>query len=137
MTPRLEEANRLLRLARRDQETFDLLLPLPQANLAALGFHAQQAAEKSLKAIATLRGIEVRRTHDLAALGQAILDDGGTLPLPTDELRRLNPFAVEFRYNDEVMPKIAREELNSLLRTLLEWARMVVAESETNSEPRQ
>ncbi len=56
MTPRLEEAKRLLRLARRDQETFDLLLPLPQANLAALGFHAQQAAEKSLKAIATLRG---------------------------------------------------------------------------------
>ena len=135
MTPQLEEAKRLLRLARRDQETFDLLLPLAQANLAALGFHAQQATEKSLKAIATLRGIEVRRTHDLVALGQAILDDGGTLPLPTDDLRRLNPFAVEFRYNDEVMPIITREELNSLLRTLLDWARLLAAESETDSEP--
>lgn len=29
MTPQLEEAHRLLRLARRDQETFDLLFPLP------------------------------------------------------------------------------------------------------------
>ena len=41
MTPQLEEAQRLLRLARRDRETFDLLLPLPKASLAALGFNAQ------------------------------------------------------------------------------------------------
>ena len=68
MTPRLEEAKRLLRLARRDQEIFHLLLPLPQANLAVLGLHAQQTTERSLKAIATLRDIEVRRTHDLAAI---------------------------------------------------------------------
>lgn len=81
--------------------------------------------------------VEVRRTHDLAALGQSILNDGGTLPLPTDELRRLNPFALGFRYNDEVMPKIAREELNSMVTTRLDWARRVVAESEKNSEPRQ
>ena len=55
--------------------------------------------------------------------------------MPTDDLRRLNPFAVEFRYNDEVMPIITREELNSLLRTLLDWARLLAAESETDSEP--
>ncbi len=42
MTPPLEEAQRLLRLAQRDRKTFDLLLPLPQASLAALGFLAQQ-----------------------------------------------------------------------------------------------
>jgi hypothetical protein len=43
MTPQLEEAYRLLRLARRDQETLDLLFPLAKASLAALGFSAQQA----------------------------------------------------------------------------------------------
>lgn len=43
MTPPREEAQRLLRLARRDRETFDLLQPLPQASLAALGFLAQQS----------------------------------------------------------------------------------------------
>lgn len=57
MTPQREEALRLMRLARRDQGTFELLLPLPTANLAALGFHAQQAAEKALKAVAVLRGL--------------------------------------------------------------------------------
>jgi HEPN domain-containing protein len=84
MTPRLEEARRLLRLARRDGETFSLLLPLPRASVAALGFHVQQAAAKSLKAVSVLRGLEARRTHDLAALGQAILDHGGALPLKVD-----------------------------------------------------
>jgi HEPN domain-containing protein len=100
MTPQREEAQRLLRLARRDCETFDLLLPLPKASLAALGFHAQQAAEKSLKAVAVLAGLEVPRTHDLAALGQALLDTGNSLPLTIDQLRGLNPFAVEYRYDD-------------------------------------
>jgi HEPN domain-containing protein len=56
MTPPREEARRLLRLARRDRETFDLLLPLLQANLAALGFLAQQSVEKALKAVAVYLG---------------------------------------------------------------------------------
>lgn len=62
MTPQREEALCLLRLAKRDRETFDLLLPLPKASLAALGFHAQQAAEKALKAVAVSLGLEVPRT---------------------------------------------------------------------------
>jgi len=128
MTPQLEEAHRLLRLARRDRDTFGLLLPLPQASLAALGFHAQQACEKALKAVATLRGIEIRRTHDLAALGQLIVDDGGNLPLPIDALRQLNPFAVEFRYDDELVPAISRETIGSTLSVLLGWAETLISE---------
>lgn len=57
MTPQREEALRLLRLARRDRETFDLLLPLQKAGLAALGFHAQQASEKALKAAMVSLGL--------------------------------------------------------------------------------
>jgi HEPN domain-containing protein len=122
MTPQREEALRLLRLARRDRETFDLLLPLPKASLAALGFHAQQAAEKALKAVATLLGREVPRTHDLAALGQAVLDSGTALPLTVDRLRSLNPFAVEYRYDDELIPAIAREALATMLAAVMDWA---------------
>lgn len=121
MTPQLEEAQRLLRLARRDRETFALLLPLERASLAALGFHAQQAAEKALKAIAVLHGIAAPRTHDLAALGQALLDNGNDLPLSIDELRILNPFAVEYRYDDEVIPAISREQLDAQLTALFTW----------------
>ena len=122
MTPQREEALRLLRLARRDRDTFELLLPLPKASLAALGFHAQQAAEKALKAVAVLLGLEVPRTHDLAALGQAVLDNGTALPLTVDQLRSLNPFAVEYRYDDELIPATSREALAATLAVVIDWA---------------
>lgn len=122
MTPALEEAHRLLRLAVRDSDTFALLLPLPKATMAALGFHAQQAVEKALKAVCTRHNIEVRRTHDLTALGQAVLDHGTALPVSLDELRSLNPFAVEFRYDDEITSSMRREDLDALLRVMLSWA---------------
>lgn len=128
MTPALEEASRLLRLARRDRETFELLMPLSRASVAALGFHAQQSVEKALKAVCALRGIEVRRTHDLAALGQAILDAGDALPLPLDELRVLNPFAVEFRYDDEIISTMTRGELDARLAVILTWASRCIDE---------
>lgn len=122
MTPEIEEALRLLRLARRDLDTADLLLPLSRATVAAIGFHAQQCAEKALKAVCAMRAIEVRRTHDLAALGHAILDDGGSLPVSVDDLRSLNPFAVEFRYAEDIAPALARDEVAKLAATVLRWA---------------
>lgn len=129
MTLQLEEAWRLLRLARRDRETFGLLLPMERASLAALGFHAQQAAEKALKAVATLRGIAAPRTHDLAALGQALLDDGAALPLSVDELRALNPFAAEYRYDDEIIPATTREQLDIQLTAIFAWVEQLVPKS--------
>ena len=124
MTPALEEAHRLLRLALRDSDTFDLLLPLPKATMAAMGFHAQQAVEKALKAVCTLRNIEVRRTHDLAALAQALVVDGATLPISVDEFRTLNPFAVEYRYDDEITSPMTREELSDIVAKVLAWAQL-------------
>ena len=122
MTPALEEAQRLLRLARRDQATFALLKPLPQAAVAALGFHAQQTVEKALKSVCTARGLEVRRTHDLAALAQTLLDDGCDLPLAVDDLRALNPFAVEYRYDDELVSALSRDALDTTVTAVLHWA---------------
>lgn len=127
MTPAREEAQRLLRLALRDSDTFNLLLPLPQAGVAAIGFHAQQSIEKALKAIGTLLGLEVRRTHDLVALAQVLVDSGQPLPLSVDQLRQLNPFAVEFRYDDEFNVSITRTELSNIVENVLGWAQSLMA----------
>ena len=124
MTPALEEAHRLLRLALRDRDTFELLLPLPKATLSAIGFHAQQAVEKALKTVCTLRNIEVQRTHDLAALAQALVVDGVALPISVDEFRTLNPFAVEYRYDDEITSSMTREGLKSSVVKVLAWAQL-------------
>ena len=122
MTPAHEEAARLLRLAQRDRETFGLLKPIPQANLAALGFHAQQSIEKALKAVCVLRDIEFRRTHDLVALAELIRGSDMDLPVSVDSLRLINPFAVEFRYDDEIVPSITRDELEAFVMKVLSWA---------------
>lgn len=125
MTPALEEAQRLLRLARRDRGTFELLLPLPQASMAAIGFHAQQAVEKAIKSVCVMHGLEVRRTHDLAALAQTLSDAGQALPVSLDDFRQLNPFAVEFRYDDEFNTSMTREALAATVHQVLAWAQQV------------
>jgi HEPN domain-containing protein len=122
MTPHAEEAGRLLRLAKRDQGTFSLLLSLPQSELSALGFHAQQSAEKALKAVTVHAALTVPRTHDLVALGSLLTDSGVDLPLSADELRLLNPFAVEFCYDDEIVALVTRDQLAGMLAAILEWA---------------
>jgi HEPN domain-containing protein len=61
------------------------------------GFHAQQAAEKALKAWLTLLKDEYPKTHDLSLL-LTLLETRGQDVTPYLELIELNPFAVQYRY---------------------------------------
>jgi len=61
-------------------------------------FHAQQCAEKYLKAILTFQQAPFPRTHDLAALGVLCQQNGIILPISDDDLERLSAYAVEIRY---------------------------------------
>ena len=61
-------------------------------------FHAQQCAEKYLKAILTFQQAPFPRTHDLAALGVLCQQNGIILPISDDDLERLSVYAVEIRY---------------------------------------
>ena len=63
------------------------------------GFHAQQAAEKMLKAILTYEGIEFPFTHRLSDLLDLLKDNQINVPDTFEELRFLTPFAVDFRYD--------------------------------------
>ncbi len=60
-------------------------------------FHAQQCAEKYLKALLVLRGLDFPKTHDLEALA-ARLKNGGSLGLSPDELAHLKRYATATRY---------------------------------------
>jgi len=61
MTPQREEALRALRLADRDVAAFEVLSRHPEVPPAMACFHAQQAVEKSLKAVLFSRLVEFRR----------------------------------------------------------------------------
>jgi HEPN domain-containing protein len=61
-------------------------------------FHAQQAAEKMLKALLLHRGVPAPRTHDLAALlEQCVMQDERAEALRGSCLL-LNPYSVDARY---------------------------------------
>lgn len=132
MTPCIEEALRLLALAKRDLETFRILHEHPRSTLEAKGFHAQQAVEKALKAVLTSRDVAFPRTHNLEELANLIADSGLAPPLPPRELRRLNPFAVEARYSDPLVPLVSGEEAGNIAAGAVEWANDLI-HSQTNS----
>ena len=63
-------------------------------------YHAQQAAEKYLKALIVFHGREPRKIHDLIALLADCLGDAPDLAAFEEDLRTLNLYSVEARYPD-------------------------------------
>jgi hypothetical protein len=65
---------------------------------AVLGFHAQQAVEKLLKALISARSVAFELTHNLLRLEKSLRDLGESLPQTPVTLSDLSDFAVEYRY---------------------------------------
>lgn len=63
-----------------------------------MGFHAQQAVEKALKAAIAKRNEEFPFTHDIGLLMQLCQDAGLNLPVDLSEADRLTPYAAAIRY---------------------------------------
>jgi HEPN domain-containing protein len=122
MTPQREEAERYLRLARRDEAAFLALLEIPAVDFSVACFHAQQASEKALKAAMCLLGVEFRRTHDLEALAGQLADAGSVPVIAVEDLRRLTPYAVEFRYDDEAIALLDPKSARRIVAEVLAWA---------------
>ena len=61
-------ARRFLTLADRDIKAFRKLSDDPEIDDEVVGFHAQQAVEKCLKAVLAKHRVEQRKTHDLQRL---------------------------------------------------------------------
>lgn len=70
-------------------------------NYDAVCFHAQQCAEKYLKAFLQEADITFRRTHDLSDLLNSALSIEPEWTSMTAELNALSAFAVEYRYPGE------------------------------------
>lgn len=121
MTPQREEAERLLRLARRDEAALRVLIEAPDVAVAVAFFHAQQAAEKALKAAMCLHGLAYRRTHDLEELAGQLADAGHPPSVGEADLRLLTPYAVEYRYDDEAPELLAPAQALAIVDALLAW----------------
>ncbi|MEW6754819.1 MAG: UPF0158 family protein [Candidatus Latescibacterota bacterium] len=134
-----EHALLLLRKAAEDEYVLDCLLEDPDSPTAPFGFHAQQAAEKLLKAALVCSGITYPRTHRLAELTDLLLQAGVTAVEAYDGLRVLTPFAVELRYDvlpdEEGDTPLARDEVRALLRQLRAWVESLLAPEQAPQAP--
>jgi HEPN domain-containing protein len=71
-------------------------------------FHAQQCAEKYLKALLTHQGIDFPKTHDIGQL-ILLLPHSAAISLPAEEQRRLTSYATVTRYPGDFEPVTIHE----------------------------
>ncbi len=92
-----DHARALLAMARKDLRALAGMENPETFADEIVGFHAQQAIEKALKAWLAALGKEYPLTHEIDRL-LALLDDEGCDVTPFRTLDRYTSFAVAFRY---------------------------------------
>ena len=98
---RLADTARWLRYAEEDLITAETYLKDPRVPPRQSCWHAQQAAEKALKAVLIFLQIDFRRTHDLNVL-RDLLPESWQLKTALPNLEDLNKWAVAARYPDDL-----------------------------------
>ena len=98
--------------AEHDLRVAEFLLTMPDAPPESIGFHAQQCAEKALKAFLTLRQIHFERRHDLNYLIDLCVPLDSSFEQFRADADELTPYAVEYRYPD-ALPLISLASVRS------------------------
>jgi HEPN domain-containing protein len=93
-----KNAAMMLALARDDLAILEEMRNASRVSDRGVGFHAQQAIEKALKAWLALAGVDYPKTHDLQNLFALLAERGVVVPDPFRDLEYLTDYAVVFRY---------------------------------------
>jgi HEPN domain-containing protein len=105
--------------------------PLPPGGvLEDLCYHAQQAAEKALKAISVHHGWAFRYVHDLDVLVTDLEHNGLRAPDRVRASLVLTEYAHQTRYpgSNEPVTEAERRHAVELARAVVEWAAQTVEE---------
>ena len=87
-----------MRKAEGDCRAAEHLLALEQQDYFTAAFHAQQAAEKLLKAFLVRHQVPFGKTHDIQELVDLAATRDASLKRELASAEALTPFGVEFRY---------------------------------------
>lgn len=99
--PKLESLhNEWLRFAEVDLKTATHLFDSRPELITPICFHAQQAAEKYIKALLVSKDVMFPKTHDLSSLMDIVNEPD--LPFEYEALDRLSRFAVSARYPEDI-----------------------------------
>jgi HEPN domain-containing protein len=119
----------LLALAREDLAAAEALDRAERVSDASVGFHAQQAVEKALKAAIASRDQDFPFAHDIGLLMQLCQDSGLKLPTDLAEADRLTPYAAAIRYGLGDPGAVPTSDALRWAALAIEWA-----ESELRSD---
>ena len=89
-------------------------------------FHAQQCAEKYLKARLCEAGIGIRKIHDLVALLEQVIDAEPMWEMFREDLAYLSDYAIAFRYPGESADRATALEARRRCRLFRQAARVAL-----------
>lgn len=118
----LELASLFARKAREDAHALRILSDAEGTSDAVVGFHAQQAVEKFVKAVLVAAGVDVPRAHDLRFLLDLADENEIDVPDNVRAARWLTPWAVEFRYGGDLTDPFDRGRAIADVEAVAEWA---------------
>lgn len=84
--------------AENDLKATEILLKSDLKSFETIGFHAQQSAEKFIKALLVRHQVEFPKTHDISKLRNLVLKIDQSISLKLEPADALTPYGVEFRY---------------------------------------
>ncbi len=99
-------------------------------------FHAQQAAEKSIKAVLVHRGIAFPKTHIIERLIDLLPEDVSKIP-ELSQSAKLSVYATVSRYPGDVSESVDEEEYQEAVRlaeAVVQWAESILFAPDTESE---
>jgi HEPN domain-containing protein len=100
----------------------------PRVLYETLCYHAQQAAEKALKALLVAHGTPAKRTHNIGML-LSLLPEDVVRPPEVEEAVSLTEYAVSTRYPGDLEP-ISEEEYQEAMRLaecVVRWAEEIIS----------
>lgn len=119
---RLDLARVLLARAVDDETLVRKVSPDTDIADAIVGFHAQQAVEKLIKAVLAARGVAFIKSHALSYLIGLVEESEIEAPEELSEADVLSPWAVEFRYEGDEPPSLDRATALTLVEQVRAWA---------------
>lgn len=113
--------------ARSDLALSRVALATPEVLYEDACFHAQQCAEKALKALLLAEGVAFPRTHALAVLLDLLQTAGVDVPAAVNEAFALSQYAVQTRYPGDWEP-VTEAEAQEAVDTAAQVLAWVAAE---------
>ena len=116
-----------VRCAEEDFDVANALLRRRTKTAAnSIGFHCQQCVEKYLKARLEEGSLNAPKTHDLIVLLQLLLPVEPLWGSFAPALRRLNDYAVKFRYPGRIATKADAREALKVCRSIRSDVRLSI-----------